>query len=192
MKRLLLFGIICSIGFAGFSQNRVIPSQHLRNLELVKTARLHQSDQMLKTLALPSAQSAFSPEETTIGTTRYDLQSNSGCQNRFHVYEDGTMGATWTYGINDPNFADRGTGYNYFDGTVWGSPPSARIETIRAGWPSYAPYGENGEIVVSHNFANGTLFIESRDQKGIGAWSESFFIGPSDQKISWPVQPHRA
>jgi hypothetical protein len=96
------------------------------------------------------------------------------------------MGATWTYGISDPTFADRGTGYNYFDGSAWGPIPEARIESIRAGWPSYAPYGVNGELVVSHDFANGDLIIETREQKGSGDWAEGFLIGPGDVPISWP------
>ncbi len=102
------------------------------------------------------------------------------------MFEDGTIGATWTYGLAHPNFADRGTGYNYFDGNDWGFFPAVRIESIRAGWPSYAPYGEVGELVVSHDFANGNLFIETNEQKGTGVWTESIFEGPDGQPISWP------
>ena len=57
--------------------------------------------------------------------------------NRLYLYEDGTIGAAWIRGYDgaDP-WADRGTGYNYFDGTSWGELPSARIEDVKTGWPS--------------------------------------------------------
>jgi hypothetical protein len=186
MKKLLLLGIIFSIGFAGFSQNRALLSKEQRNHFIKRTPNLQQSENLLKAPTLPSYKSGFTPEETMIGNTRYDLQTNTSCQNRFHVFDDGTMGATWTYGINDPNFSDRGTGYNYFDGSAWGPAPTVRIESIRTGWPSYAPYGENGEIVVSHDFALGQLRYMIRDTKGTGTWSETVFEAPVDQKISWP------
>jgi hypothetical protein len=186
MKKLLLFGLIISVGFTGFSQSRVIPTKEQRNYALKKAAVLPQPEKLVKTPVLPASKSVLLPEETNIGGTRYDLQTNTSCQNRFHVFDDGTMGATWTYGLLDPNFSDRGTGYNYFDGEAWGAAPTERIESIRAGWPSYAPYGANGELVVSHDFANGDLIIETREQKGSGDWSESFLIEPGGVPISWP------
>lgn len=186
MKKFFLFVMIMSIGLISFSQSRVMPTKEQRNYALKKVHGIHQSENGLKQKPIPSNATLVTPYEEVIGATRYDLQSNTSMQNRFHVYEDGTMGAAWTFGLADPDFSDRGTGYNYFDGTAWGPAPTIRIETIRAGWPSYAPYGEDGEMVVSHNFANGTLFLEKRDQKGTGAWTESFFSGPTAVPISWP------
>jgi hypothetical protein len=97
------------------------------------------------------------------------------------------MGAVWTIGMQSTAFADRGTGYNFFDGSSWGSAPLARIESFRAGWPSYAPFGTDGEIVVSHDFAAHTLYFMSRPVKGTGAWTEtaySYSAGPAS--LSWP------
>jgi hypothetical protein len=186
MKKLLLFGLILSIGAAGYSQQRAISTKSQRDFAVRKVHQVTPSENVSKSPALPEYKADWPPEEAVIGNTRYDLQSNSSCQNRFHVYDDGTIGATWTFGLADAAFADRGTGYNYFDGSAWGPAPTVRIETIRAGWPSYAPYGANGELVVSHDFSVGRLFIETRNQKGSGTWTESFLPGPESVPISWP------
>ncbi|MBM3435216.1 MAG: T9SS type A sorting domain-containing protein [Bacteroidetes bacterium] len=186
MKKLFFFFIIISIGFAASAQSRMIPSKQQRDYAIKKVRGIHQSETGIKEIPQPANKSTMLLTEEEIGYTRYDLQSNTSMQNRFHVFEDGTMGAVWTFGVSDPSFPERGTGYNYFDGAAWGEPPTARIESIRAGWPSYSPYGEDGELVVSHNFAIGTLFIETRAQKGTGTWTENILAGPSAVQISWP------
>jgi hypothetical protein len=124
-------------------------------------------------------------DETEIMETVYDLQTNANLANRFWVWQDGTMAAVATRGMQAPAFADRGTGYNYYDGAAWGPQPAARIETVRTGWPSIAPWGENGEIVVSHNFMV-ELVINHRETKGVGPWIEETYPGPGgDVKPSW-------
>jgi hypothetical protein len=126
--------------------------------------------------------------ETQIGQTLYDLQSNSGLQNRMYVYPDGTIGAVWTMGFvggsGGTGFADRGTGYNYFDGTSWGEWPTARIasETAKNGWPSYAPLGE-GEMVISHT-GSGMLNFTHRATKGTGTWTTTGI--PGTTAFAWP------
>jgi hypothetical protein len=133
---------------------------------------------------------SYNPSETEIGETWYDLQTNSALSNRIHRFDDGTIGAVWTQGIaSPPAFPDRGTGYNYFDGNNWGPINNNRVESIRAGWPSYAPLGPNGEIIVSHDFGGGSagLIFNKRTTKGTGAWEEFTFIGPPGQtNIVWP------
>ena len=53
--------------------------------------------------------------------------------------------------------------------------PNARIESFRAGWPSYAPLGPNGEIILCHDFAATQLYFLTRENKGIGNWNESLY-----------------
>jgi len=125
-------------------------------------------------------------EEDEMGDTWYDLQSNRSVANQICLYPDGTMAGVWIYGIDATGYDDRGTGYNFFDGNEWGEWPTLRIESERCGWPVYAPLGENGEIIVSHN-AFDALFINRRTEKGIGDWTESTLQGPSGyEKITWP------
>jgi hypothetical protein len=122
--------------------------------------------------------------EDVIGTTYYDMQTNGTIQNRMYVYPDGSMVGTWIRGTMTGS--ERGTGYNYNDGSAWGSPPLARIETRRAGWPSYSPWGANGEIVVAHDDILG-LLINTRPTRGTGAWTQSVLAGPAGvADISWP------
>lgn len=125
--------------------------------------------------------------DIVVGGTRYDLQSNSTMMKRIHVFEDGTIGATWTRGTADPNFPERGTGYNYFDGAAWGPDPSARIEPVRTGWPNYQPYGENGEIVCAHTGGTTGLIFSYRENKGTGTWNNFYLAGPvGHEDLLWP------
>ena len=134
--------------------------------------------------------SILEPEEEIIGHTWYDLQTNNSTQNRIYYYEDGTIGAVWTQSFDPYTFPDRGTGYNYFDGESWDDWPTERIESDRTGWPSYAPLGNSGEIIVSHISWPGIdsgLIISKRDYKGSGDWSESHLYGPpGHESIYWP------
>ena len=67
--------------------------------------------------------------ETVIGTSTYDLQSNAAVQNRIIVHDDGTISAGWTMSTQyNTTYSDRGTGYNFFDGTSWGAAPTIRLE----------------------------------------------------------------
>jgi len=117
--------------------------------------------------------------------TRYDLQSNYSNQNRIFYYQDGTIGVTANLRVTDDD-GTRGTGYNYFNGTAWGTKPTTRIEATKAGWPSYTQFGPTGEIVVSHHMTEG-LYIHTRAVKGTGTWNESILPGPPDAvDISWP------
>ncbi|MEZ5083319.1 MAG: carboxypeptidase-like regulatory domain-containing protein [Bacteroidales bacterium] len=129
------------------------------------------------------------PTSGLIGDTRYDLQSNASMQNRIHLYDDGSIGAAWTMGFLDPAFTDRGTGYNYYDGYNWNPFPVDGIEPDRVGWPSYTPWGPNGELIVAHYSGASTdgLIISKRQNKGTGDWSFVDYYGPtSNNYYLWP------
>ena len=112
--------------------------------------------------------------EQIIGETYYDLQTNNSIQNRLFVHDDNTISATWTMSPDiQTDLPNRGTGYNYFDGTSWMDMPESRIEKERTGWPSISGIN-GGEIVTSHVFLdpNNFTYIASRPEKGLGEWSE--------------------
>lgn len=125
-------------------------------------------------------------EEFQVGTTWYDLQTNYMLQNRIYFNPaDETIGIVWTKGMTATAFPDRGTGYNFFNGSSWLPEPEVRIEDERTGWPNYAPLGPNGEIVIAH-LASG-LKISTRAQKGTGAWTYATLMGPAGAPdLTWP------
>lgn len=138
-------------------------------------------------VSLLSSKGMVAPAEVEIGETFYDLQSNASIDNRFVVYDDGTMAAVWTRGMEATGFTNRGTGYNYFDGSEWGDWPTERLENRRTGWPSISAWGTDGEIVVAHNGSEGLEWIQ-RDVKGTGDWVQTNFLGPSgiENDLTWP------
>ncbi|MFA5780886.1 MAG: hypothetical protein WC868_01300, partial [Bacteroidales bacterium] len=209
MKKILLITLVLGVGISSlFAQKNmgIIPA-HLKNQTAIRmqgavdlpispiaVENPYVAPQPNKVAhkvtgnSISKTQNALAVSETIIGTTRYDLQTNTSVQNRLFVHPDGTIGATFTYGQLDAAFSDRGTGYNYFDGATWGAQPTARIETVRNGWPSYCPLGA-GELVVSHNGSTG-LQITSRATKGTGTWNESVLVGPTTSggttALLWP------
>ncbi len=124
--------------------------------------------------------------ETHVMTTQYDLQTNSCLSNRLVTWPDGAAAAVETWGNVPTAFADRGTGYNFYNGSAWGTLPTARIEDVRSGWGSIAPMGENGEVLMSHTGTAIQLF--KRDTRGTGAWTKAPAIPNPGTGISltWP------
>ena len=183
MKRILLIALVLTFTVASMAQL----SRYARKYEqrIPKNA----VDNAVINPAQPVNTTVVSKAvlEDQLGTSRYDLQTNESAQNRFVVYPDGTMGGTWTMGQLETAYTDRGTGYNYFDGTSWGSAPSARIESVRTGWPSLCQWNGNGELVISHN-SSATLVMNTRPVKGTGAWTQK--LAPATPAgapgLAWP------
>ena len=187
MKRTLLFTLVLLFTASAFAQ-RVYSPKDLRNVAAPKGQAITESLNFSNEV-LPAAPVEVIVDEATMGLTYYDLQSNSSMQNRIHMFEDGTIGGVYTYGMNHTSgFDDRGTGYNYFDGNAWGPYSTERIESDRTGWPAYAPLGENGEISVAHysGAAIDGLAIAHRAEKGTGDWELMDFFGPDGHALLWP------
>lgn len=197
MKKILLSTVILGIGMLGFSQKRaILPKEKVnesKTIILQKPATGAEAVQM-PVIPAPSVPAA-SKGELIAGETVYDVQTNSSLGNRMWLFGDGTAAAVWTMGLgSNPAGPERGTGYNYFDGTSWGDPPTVRIEDDRCGWPSIAAWGENGEIVVSHLagqtvYTDGGLLINKREEKGTGDWTQIYLPGPAGMggtDITWP------
>jgi hypothetical protein len=183
--------LMLSISVLSAQQRATLPLSYKDLAKKSNYVRSYVSSPDLPVYKVPNSIVTTTPLETIsediIGTTWYDLQSNGCLQNRMYCYDDGSIGATWTMGMQATAFPDRGTGYNYYDGSTWLTQPTVRIETFRAGWPSYAPWGPNGEIVVSHDFANLKLYFMTRPVKGTGTWNQQIFNytnGPTT--LAWP------
>ena len=110
-------------------------------------------------------------ERQVIGITQYDLQSNAAIDDRMAGNGD-AVSAAWTMSLDVTPFEDRGTGYNFYDGEVWGEQPYERIENVRIGWPSINHLGDGREVVISHAGIDTPLHMVRRDA-GTGTWEDS-------------------
>ncbi len=192
MKKHLLFGIAISIGSIAIAQNSTIETGKTgpKLKSSIANKAVPYRKQMLDS-GSPSFQAAThaanahqkssvssrAATSTVIGTSMYDLQTNASVCNRIVLSADGTVSATWTMAHDaDPTTApNRGTGYNYFNGTAWGTAPTSRIENIRCGWPNIGVTATGGEVIVSHEATSsaGNIHVLSRPVKGTGAWKDT-------------------
>jgi hypothetical protein len=183
MKRALLLICVFSIALAGFAQDQNTAKQDLTKMSVTR----HISQDLPLGAEPPMINSNYIGnnvvksskmlgDETEIIETIYDLQTNRSLSNRFWAWEDGTMAAVCTRGM-ETGWADRGTGYNYYDGSSWGPKPNARLEAMMTGWPNIAGTGA-GEIVISHSGGTSNLSVLRRAEKGVGAWESGTFGDP--------------
>ena len=187
MKKLSTLILVMCFSFGIIAQTRVLPPKASLLLE-VKSDHSFQSDGMIDAQYLGPVKAASMLSEAEVGETFYDLQTNGSLNTRMFVYDDGTIGTTWSRGMEIAgNFPDRGSGYNYFDGTTWQDWPDLRLEPVKCGWPTYAPLGPTGEIIVSHNAVD-AMYIMRREIKGTGEWDMYTISGPpGNEKVTWPA-----
>jgi hypothetical protein len=188
MKKIIFLSFILSIFLLGYAQQG-IKSPRVKSDVAQKMIYQNAVDDGIgfenpynPTVSNPNSEK----DEAQIGTTWYDLQTNAALGNRLYLHPDNTISAVWTMS-NDAVFNDRGTGYNYYNGSSWGPGPTARIENIKTGWPTIAPWGENGEIAVAHTGVATGLYFSKRSTKGNGAWASSYLEGPDASNVLvWP------
>jgi hypothetical protein len=192
MKKTLLSALAILVGITMQAQqiSKAQSQTADRNAKLVRSRCIDENTntKVYKPAYAPTVKSLKSSPgviETLIGGTIYDTQTNAAVQNRCYAFPNGTIAAVWTLGYDPAAYPLRGTGYNFFNGISWGDEPTARIENVRTGWPSYCPLG-NGEMVVTHDFVAG-LQISKRPVRGTGAWTTTFVAAPAGAtKVSWP------
>ncbi len=116
-----------------------------------------------------------------IGNTWYDTQTyNSGnMMNRIYAYPDGNLGATWMFKAAS-GLPDRGTAYNFNNGSTWSGAALHLGNDANNAFPSYAPWGPNGEIVAHYQYVagDGPIKLLRRETKGTGSWIESVLPPP--------------
>ena len=196
MKKVLLLSLSLALGFSAFAQQRVIKDDTQAVKVSAKKAIVGNEN------VAPSAAN-FAPQtpqsvvvnrygdmlDAVTMTTTYDLQSNSWCSNRMYQLPNGNVGIVGTLS-HQPNqtASDRGTGYNFFDGSVWMDEPEERIEPFRTGWPTICQYGDEGEVMVSH----APVHCWIREKAGQGEWVDMGLLPdhpeeyPYDEDLAWP------
>lgn len=172
MKRILLFAISLVFGVSLMAQLKPVTiSKSLQNLAVPVAATI--DNQTVVSQPGNSVANTKAVLDDIIGASRYDMQSNGAVQNnRLYLWPDGGVSGAWTMGMADPGYADRGTGYNYSNGTSWGAAPTGRIETMKSGWPSVHPWMGNGELIIAHN-STVNLVMNTRPVKGTGSWTQT-------------------
>ena len=182
MKKVLLLSLGLVMGFSAFAQKAVVKGT-LNKYAVEKVSFGTDVATTESTLLVPQTRQSVvdsryeSFDEWDIFYTTYDLQSNSFLANRMYQREDGAIGAVATLSMaEDAGASDRGTGYNFYDGSDWGEYPEERFENERTGWPSIAQYGAEGEIVVNHG-AELNYYI--REKAGEGEWVKGVIPAPT-------------
>ncbi len=188
MKKLLLCGIALTVALSVSAQNRAGNKVPLANASRYnKVAKAEKQSKgidnftPLRAVATPSShatagyKTGTTLSEYVIGNTLYDLQSNRGPARRIVNNGDGTLSANWTFSANQSGYPDRGTGYNYYDGTSWGPSPTARLEGVKTGFANMAVVGGN-EYTLAHVGATGAGMLMKRT-KGTGAWTAYTPVG---------------
>jgi hypothetical protein len=197
MKKLLLCGLAITVALSVSAQNRVAGKKQipLANASRYnKVAKATKSNvgidnfTPLSSAKLPSInnhsgqKSAGAVTETVIGNTVYDLQSNRGPARRIVNNGDGTISAAWTFSANASGYPDRGTGYNYYDGSSWGTIPAGRLEALRTGFTNIAVSGGN-EYTLTHNGTGQGVLLKRT--KGAGAWTAYSPVGNPPSTDVW-------
>ena len=207
MKKILFLTLALAVSMTGFAQTKNQPVKAVKakvgKASLYKKAYKGINEAPIMNFA-PAQTAPVNPSRDEYPAdyqtmmTNYDLQSNGFVANRMHRFEDGTVGvvATWS---QKANLSDRGTGYNYYNGSeflydIEDNPIPGRIETEKTGWPCYTQYGPNGEIAISHaafGTSNCHLTYYTRETKGEGEWTGHSLPNPDDlgttvNLLSWP------
>lgn len=178
MKKSLLLIFALGIGLAAMAQH-----QTYRTMQKTKKIAGHEQSIVVEDR---DYQLSDPPKNAqVIGTTiNYDYQTNSAIQRRLNIHDDGTMSAGWIMSFEDGT-ADRGTGFNYFDGSAWGTIPTARIEDERTGWPSMNEINGH-DFILAHGPADGSGIINENSAFGNDDWSSSYVPPATGYDIVWP------
>ena len=198
MKKVLLLSLGLAMGFGAFAQNRVAKEAVSGKATVSKVAV--GNDIYTGSVLENSAKSNSSVvvnrytnfEEGVAMETYYDLQSNGYVSNRMYQKANGDVAVVTTMSREQNLTAsDRGTGYNFIAGgnmSNLGDIPEVREEAnatgddVRTGWPTIAPYGPEGEILVNHSSG---LNYWIREKAGQGQWDGPYSI-PNPEGLEYP------
>ena len=188
MKKALLFLIAAGIAISAISQTSSY--RHKLMGQKVPYVKTNIADQVPATQT-PEFYKSFNRsvlDDPNTMVSRYDLQSNgTNGMARIYMWPDGKICVGQTWSAQDASYSDRGTGYNFYDGSSWGPLPTARQESLRTGWPDLQPWGANGECLVAHQSGTTPLIFATRATRGTGAWTEQFIDAPTGAAgMLWP------
>jgi len=159
MKKSILFLALISVSSLGYNQS-------------IKNLAKHSSSELSPKYTGSAVDAPNFVLTVEIGNTYYDLQSNASVGRRVMLHDDGTITASWTYsGTASTTWPDRGGAVNYYDGTNWGSAPTARVDNMRTGWPSIGQLADGSMYMVTHDPAAGGMLVTRNTGKGNSDWT---------------------
>lgn len=205
MKKVLLLSLSLVLGLGAMAQEFAPKTQRVAKKDAKSMAVEHKNATKVAfgKEAVAASAEAYAPQNQSVVSTKdddymtittintfNDIQSNGWTCNRMVQFNNGALAvvATMSRSETQPSGADRGTGYNYFDGEFWGDVPEERVEPERTGWPTIAQWGETGEVFISH----APLKCYTREVAGEGEWVCKGLLPNSpegyeyDDDASWP------
>lgn len=184
MKRLFTLLVVLSVAVSSFAQVKVASLKY-NDVEPAQAFSFTGMEDVEMIIPAQTRSIMSSPEETELGQTYYDWQTNSGPRNFVAVWPDGYAVVAYTQSVTD-DMADRGTGLSIYDPATgeW-SFTEGRVENERTGFGSIARYGENGLVVAAHTSAAVGIYINEDFRNG-GEWAEPIYVGAA-QGGAWPV-----
>ena len=191
MKKVFLLSLGLIMGLGAFAQNRVMKNDVKEGVAYGQKVAVGKE--------MPTEATSYAPQtsksvvvnrwqdidEVDAMWTTYDLQSNGYVANRMYQLPDGSVAVAATMSHEENLTAsDRGTGYNFFDGSDWNEQPESRIEPWKTGWPSIARWGDTGEILLAHGNSGMQCFV--REVAGEGEWQYKGALPPYPEGYPYP------
>jgi hypothetical protein len=165
MKKLLLISLALFFAFPLFSQKKT-------RFPAVPKITISPGGAELPVSVPAAAPTMFRSLEQLIGLTQFDLQTANSLGRRVADLGGGKVSAVWLYGVNQA--VDRGTAYNYFNGTEWGEFPMERIEELRSGYPCLTTTASGLEVITSHQNIGSQWYISTHTKMpGDTDWTRS-------------------
>ncbi len=126
--------------------------------------------------------------ENTAGSTFHDVQTYNSMPSMLHNYAGGRFSVIWQTGEEaDAGFSDRGTGYNYDDGTGWTLNSSDRIEgDVRTGFPAFTVLANETEVVAAHKTPAPYEIRTYSKTAGTSDWTEQTVPSSVSGGPVWP------
>jgi len=196
MKNLYLIGLL-SLGMSVHAQNQKFPAAKTNALPAANKKTDYVAPSPVKVNNKPATpQSGYGKTAAwvKVGTTNFDRQTNSSVYRRILSHANGKVSVIWTTSTDGPanSYLGRGTGYNHFDGTTWGTVSPLRIEAQRAGYPNF-DFNGTTEIVMSHrvdtNGKSGGLLYNTNGAVGSTTWATTSVLteaSATTPTVLWP------
>ncbi len=144
-------------------------------------------------VSVPASHTGFSSTglrglENEIGLTTYDLQTYDALPRRIAYHGDGKVSAIWMSAFDTNGWPDRGTQFNYRDGSDWGDASRVEDPAVRIGFPTMDKLGDGSTVTIAHRTTAAPPYMlqVNRLPEGGTDWSVSDVPTAIDDGMVWP------